>query len=285
MDADLNTSTRTSLFKDRFPKRFVQCGIAEENLFGIAAGLAHMGFIPFPSTFAAFAARKALDQVFMNICCQKMNVKIPGSYAGMTATECGPSHNTGEDLAIMRALPNMRVIAPGDNRELASAMHAMMEYEGPVYFRVPKVEPPVLFDEGYRFEWGRGYVLKEGKDITLMGTGMMTGVCLQAAKLLENDGIDAQVIHMASIKPIDSELIVNAARKTGCILTIENARVFGGFGSAVAEVTAAEYPVLVDMMGIGDTTIKSASLSDLMREYRLTPEEMAARAKRLKARK
>lgn len=285
LDADLNTSTRTSLFKDRFPKRFVQCGIAEENLFGIAAGLAHMGFIPFPSTFAAFAARKALDQVFMNICCQKMNVKIPGSYAGMTATECGPSHNTGEDLAIMRALPNMRVIAPGDNRELASAMHAMMEYEGPVYFRVPKVEPPVLFDEGYRFEWGRGYVLKEGKDITLMGTGMMTGVCLQAAKLLENDGIDAQVIHMASIKPIDSELIVNAARKTGCILTIENARVFGGFGSAVAEVTAAEYPVLVDMMGIGDTTIKSASLSDLMREYRLTPEEMAARAKRLKARK
>lgn len=285
VDADLHTSTRTSLFKERFPKRFLQCGIAESNMFGVAAGLAHVGFVPFPSTFAAFAARKALDQVYMNICCQKLNVKIPGSYTGMTATECGPSHNTGEDLTIMRAMPFMRVIAPGDNIELRSVMHKIMEYEGPVYFRVPKAETPVLFDTDYEFEWGKGIVIKEGKDITLMGTGIMTGICIRAAKLLDSEGISAKVVHMPSVKPIDEELIVRGAKQTGCIMTIENGRIIGGFGSAVSEVLTKEYPVLLDMMGIGDTTIKSAPLSDLMRAYGLTPSEMAERARKLIKRK
>lgn len=285
MDADLNTSTRTSLFKDRYPKRFVQCGIAEANMFGIAAGLAHMGYIPFPSTFAAFAARKSLDQVYMNICCQKLNVKIPGSYTGMTATECGPSHNVGEDIAVMRSMPHMRVVAAGDNWELRSIMHKMMEYDGPVYFRVPKVETPVLFDKDYEFQWAKGIVLREGKDITLMGTGMMTGVCIKAAEILAKEGIYAEVIHMPSIKPIDEELIVKTARKTGCILTVENGRTIGGFGSAVCEVTGREYPVFVDMMGIGDTTIMSAPLRDLMAEYKLTPKDVAARAKKIVSKK
>ena len=249
MDADLNTSTRTSLFRDRFPQRFIQCGIAEANMFGIAAGLAHMGYVPFPSTFAAFAARKSLDQVYMNICCQKLNVKIPGSYAGMTATECGPSHNAGEDLAVMRAMPFMRVVDPGDNNELRSVMYKMMEYDGPVYFRVPKVEAPVLFDDGYQFEWGKGVVMRDGEDITLMGTGMMTGICLKAAELLQSEDISAEVIHMPSIKPIDEELIVRTAKKTGCMLSLENGRIIGGFGSAVSEVLAKEYPILLDMMG------------------------------------
>ncbi len=278
VDADLHTSTRTSLFKERFPKRFLQCGIAEANMFGVAAGLAHMGFVPFPSTFAAFAARKALDQVYMNICCQKLNVKIPGSYTGMTATECGPSHNAGEDLAVMRAMPFMRVIAPGDNVELRSVMHKIMEYEGPVYFRVPKAEAPVLFGTDYGFEWGKGIVIKEGKDITLMGTGIMTGICIRAAELLDSEKISAKVVHMPSVKPIDEELIVKSAKQTGCIMTIENGRIIGGFGSAVSEVLTKEYPVLLDMMGIGDTTIKSAPLSDLMRAYDLTPSKMAERA-------
>ena len=285
MDADLHTSTRTFLFRERFPKRFVQCGIAEANMFGIAAGLAHTGYIPFPSTFAAFSARKALDQVYMNICCQKLNVKIPGSYPGMTATECGPSHNVGEDLAVMRSMPFMRVLDLGDNRELRSAMHKMMEYEGPVYFRVPKVEAPVLFDDGYQFEWGKGAIIKKGRDITLMSTGMMTGICIKTAEYLEKEGIHAEVIHMPSVKPIDEELIVKTARKTGCILTIENGRIFGGFGSAVSEVVAGEYPVLVDRMDIGDTTIKSAPLGDLLRTYKLTPTDMATRAKELVNRK
>lgn len=281
LDADLNTSTRTVLFKDRYPQRFLQCGIAESNMFGIAAGLAHMGFISFPTTFGAFAVRKALDQVYMNICCQKLNVKIPGSYIGMTATECGPSHNVGEDIAVMRAMPYMRVIAPGDNNELRSAMYAMMEYDGPVYFRVPKFEAPILFDDSYKFEWGKGIVLKKGKDITLMGTGMMTGICIKAAELLDKDDISAEVIHMPSIKPIDEELIVKAARKTGHIITIENGRVIGGFGSAVCEVLSREYPVFVDMMGLGDDTFKSAPLGDLIIEYRLTHKNVAERAKAL----
>lgn len=285
LDADLHTSTRTSLFKDRYPQRFIQCGIAEANMFGIAAGLAHMGYTPFPSTFGAFAARKSLDQVYMNICCQKLNVKIPGSYTGMTATECGPSHNVGEDIAVMRSMPFMRVIAPGDNNELRSAMHAMMEYEGPVYFRVPKAETPVFFDETYRFEWGKGIVLKEGRDITLMGTGIMTGIMLKASEILEKDGVNAEVIHMPSIKPIDEELIVKTAKKTGCILTIENGRIIGGFGSAVCEVLSKEYPCLVDMMGIGDTTIKSAPLSHLIQAYKLTPLDVTERAKSLLSRK
>jgi len=285
MDADLHTSTRTYLFRERFPQRFIQCGIAEANMFGMAAGLAHLGFVPFPSTFGAFAARKALDQIYMHICCQKLNVKIPGSYIGMTATECGPSHNVGEDIAVMRAMPYMRVIAPGDNLELRSAMHVMMEYDGPVYFRVPKVEAPVLFDSNYRFEWGKGILLRKGKDRSLISTGMMTAVAVRAAKLLEGMGIEAEIIHMPSVKPLDEELIIRTAKKTGCILTIENGRIIGGFGSAVAEVVSGEYPVLIDMMGIGDTTIKSAPLSDLMREYGLTPEGTANRAKALISRK
>lgn len=281
IDADLNTSTRTSLFKERFPNRFIQCGIAESNMFGIAAGLAHIGYVPFPSTFAAFTARKSLDQIYINICCQKLNVKIPGSYAGMTATECGPSHNVGEDLAVMRAMPHMRVIAPGDNWELISVMNKIMEYDGPVYFRVPKIKAPKLFNQNYQFEWGKGIVLKYGHDITLMGTGMMTGICIKAAEILDSEGISAEVIHMPSIKPIDKDLIVKTAKKTGCILTIENGRIFGGFGSTVAEVITREYPILVGMMGIGNTTIKSASLSELLRFYGLTPEAMVSKAKEL----
>lgn len=281
LDADLNTSTRTVLFKDKFPDRFVQCGIAEANQFGIAAGLAKIGYITIPSTFAAFAARKSTDQVYMHICLQKLNVKIPGSYCGMTATECGASHNTAEDIAIMRALPNMRVVAPGDNRELESVMEKMMEYDGPVYYRIPKVNTPILFNEDYQFEWGKGVTLKEGQDITLIGTGMMTGVCLKAAVLLDKEGISAEVIHMPSIKPIDKDLIIKTARKTGCILTIENGRIFGGFGSAVAEVTSKEYPVLIDMMGIEDETFKSAPLPQLMKAYHLTPEDMVEKARKL----
>jgi len=281
LDADLHTSTRTFLFKDKYPQRFIQCGIAEANEFGIAAGLAHVGFIPFPSTFAAFAARKALDQIYMNICCQNLNVKIPGSYTGMTATECGPSHNVGEDIAIMRSMPNMRVVDPGDNKELRSVMHEIMKIDGPVYFRVSKAETPVLFDDDYCFEWGKGIVLKEGKDITIMSTGIMTGICLKAAEFLEKEDIKAEVIHMPSIKPIDEDLIVKTAKKTGCVLTVENGRVIGGFGSAVCEVLSKEYPVVTDLMGIGNTTIKSASLSELIRYYKLTPADVVLRAKKL----
>jgi transketolase len=285
LDADLNTSARTVLFKQKFPDRFIQCGIAEANLFGVAAGLAAQGYITFPSTFAAFAARKALDQIYVNIAYPKLDVKIAGSYCGMTATECGPSHNCAEDLAVMRALPHVKVLDPGDDRELASMMHAMVATPGPVYFRVSKVNAPVLFGEGHQFEFGRGHLLREGRDITLLGTGFMTAVALGAAELLDRQGISAAVAHLPSIKPLDTELVVKLAKQTGALLTIENHRVFGGLGGAVAEATGREYPVHIENMGLGDDVFEAGPLQDLLRHYQLTPRAMAARAAALVQRK
>jgi transketolase len=281
LDADLNTSSRTVLFKQRFPDRFIQCGIAEANLFGLAAGLAAQGFVPFPSTFAAFAARKALDQVYVNIAYPRLDVKIAGSYCGMTATECGPSHNCAEDLAVMRALPHIKVVDPGDDRELRSLMQVLVETSGPVYFRVSKVNAPHLFARGHEFVFGRGHLLREGPDVALLGTGFMTAVALGAAELLDREGISAAVAHLPSIKPLDDELVVRLARATGALVTIENHRIFGGLGGAVAETTAREYPVHLDAMGLGDTVFESAPLQDLLRHYELTPRAMAGRARAL----
>ncbi len=285
LDADLNTSTRTVLFKNKFPRRFVQCGVAEANMFGIAAGLAYLGFVTFPCTFASFATRKALDQIFVNICFSNLNVKIPGSYPSVTAAECGPTHNIAEDISVIRSLPNIRVIDPGDNRELRSAMRRMVETEGPVYFRVSRTNPPILFGEDYEFEWGKGSTLKKGKDISLISTGMMTGICLKAAELLERDGVSGEVIHMACIKPLDEPLILQTAKKTGCLVTVENGRTLGGFGSAVAEFLSREYPVFVESMGIGDHVIESGSVGELFRAYGLTPADVYKRAKSVIAKK
>jgi transketolase len=285
LDADLNTSARTVLFKQKYPDRFIQCGIAEANLFGIAAGLAAQGYVTFPSTFAAFAARKALDQVYINIAYPQLDVKIAGSYCGMTATECGPSHNCAEDVAIMRSLPHVKVLDPGDNRELASMMRAMVATSGPVYFRVSKVNAPELFEPGHQFEFGRGHLLRNGTDIALLGTGFMTAVALGAAELLDRQGISAAVAHLPSIKPMDEELVVKLAKQTGALLTIENHRVLGGFGGAVAEVVAREYPVHVETMGLGDDVFEAAPLQDLLRHYQLTPRVTAERATALLQRK
>jgi transketolase len=285
MDADLNTSARTVLFKEMYPDRFIQCGIAEANLFGMAAGLAAEGYVVFPSTFAAFATRKALDQVYVNIAYPNLDVKIAGSYCGMTAGECGPSHNCAEDLAVMRALPNVKVLDPGDNRELRSMMHRMMETPGPVYFRVSKINAPELFDDGHEFAFGRGHLLRDGRDCALIGTGFMTAVALAAADLLEREGISAAVAHMPSIKPLDEELVHRLAKQTNAILTIENHRIFGGLGGAVAECTARHFPVLVDTVGLGDTVFEAAPIEHLMHHYKLTPSELAARARALVQRK
>lgn len=283
LDADLNTSTGTAGFLEKYPGRFVQCGIAEANMFGVAAGLASVGFTPFPTTFAAFVHRKALDSVYMNICCQNLNVKIAGSYPGVTAAQCGPSHNTAEDIAVMRSLPGMRVALPGDNAELKSVMRQMMEYRGPVYFRVPRVKAPALFGEDHAFEWGKGYLLREGKDISLIGTGMLTGVCLEAARMLARRGIDAEVVHMAWAKPVDEALLLRTARKTGTVITIENGRVYGGFGSAVTEALSADCSVRIGRMGLGDENFGSAPMLRLLREAKLTPADMAENARKMLA--
>lgn len=278
LDADLNTSTCTSFFKAKFPERFIQCGIAEANMFSIASGMAHLGYVPFPSTFAAFVTRKALDPLFMNISCQNLSVKIPGSYPGLTATECGPSHCVCDDISTIRGLPNIKIVDAGDNYELAEMMRTIVTEEGPVYFRVPKAELPQLFDQNYKFQWGRGYTLRTGGDITLASTGMMTGIALRAAEILENDNISATVLHLPTIKPLDEALLVQAAKRTGRVLTIENGRVYGGFGSAVAETLCREHPTHVEIMGIGDEPARSSDLGTLLRHHRLTPQDMADRA-------
>jgi transketolase len=285
LDADLHTSSKAGYFKDAYPDRFLQVGIAEQNLFGIAGGLAIEGFIPFPSTFAAFAARRALDQIAITICYGNLNVKIPGSYVGVPTSRAGASHNCSEDIAVMRSLPNMRVADPGDNADLQAVMRAAMQVEGPVYFRITRAVLPDLFAPGHHFEWGKGEIMRPGRDVSLFGTGMMTCLCLRAADLLAQEGIDAEVVHLASIKPIDTELIAASAGKTGCAVSAENASIIGGSGAAVAETLAETTPVPMARIGVRDRFVTSGSTGDLFRMHQMLPEDIARSAKMVLARK
>ena len=279
LDADLNTSSKTVLFKKAFPDRFFQIGIAEQNLFGVAAGMALEGYIPFPSTFAAFAARRALDQIAITICYPGLKVLIPGSYVGLPTSRAGASHNCIEDLAIMRSLPNMRVADPGDNADLRAIMRTALEGEGPVYFRVTRLTLPDLFGPDHHFEWGKGVIVHPGKDVTLFGTGMMTSLCMQAAGQLVNEGIEAEVVHLASIKPIDCDLILDSVSRTGCAVTAENASILGGMGSAVMEVIAENYPVPVRRIGVRDRWVDSGGIDELFTFHHMQPADIAQAAR------
>lgn len=285
LDADLHTSTKATQFKSAYPDRFYQIGIAEQNLFGIAAGLALEGFVPWPSTFAAFAARRALDQLAISTCYPGLNVKIPGSYVGIPTSHAGASHNSIEDIAIMRALPNLRVADPGSNRDLRALMRAAMETEGPVYFRVARYAAPELFAADHRFVWGRGNLVRKGSDVTLLATGIMTSLCRDAAGILARDGIDAEVVHMGSIKPLDETLILDSAARTGCVVTAENATVIGGFGSAVCELLSRHRPVPVVRVGVQDRFIESGDAEDLFREHGMRTEDIADAGRRALAAK
>lgn len=285
LDADLHTSSKAGYFKAAYPDRFLQVGIAEQNLFGISAGLALEGFIPFPCTFAAFATRRALDQVAISICYPGLNVKIPGSYVGLPTSRAGSSHNCIEDITVMRALPNMRVADAGDNADMRAIMRTAINTDGPVYFRVARYTFPDLFGNDHKFEWGKGETLRTGKDVSLFGTGMMTSFCLKAAELLTKDGIDAEVVHLASIKPIDQQLIATSAGKTGCAVTAENATIVGGFGSAVAEALAETNPVPLARIGVRDRFVNSGSIGDLFRIHGMLPEDIVAAARSVMAQK
>ena len=285
LDADLNTSSRTVLFKEAFPNRFIQVGIAEQNLFGIAAGLALSGFIAVPSTFAVFASRRALDQIAISICYPNLNVKIPGSYVGLPTSRAGASHNCIEDIAIMRALPNMRVADAGDNADLRAVMRTAMETDGPVYYRVTRYTLPTLFDPGHTFEWGKGELLRQGTDVTLFGTGLMTGLCVEAATLLRDEGIDAEVVHLASIKPIDRDLITASVKRTGCAVTAENATIVGGFGAAVAEVLGETCPVPQQRIGVRDRWVSSGGIDELFARHTMRPVDISEAAKKAIAQK
>ena len=278
LDADLHTSTKATIFKKRFPDRFYQFGIAEQNLFGAAAGFALEGMIPFPSTFAVFASRRALDQIAISICYPKLNVKIPGSYVGVPTSRAGASHNCIEDIAIMRAMPHIKVADPCSNADLAAIMKTAFETEGPVYFRITRYDIPELFTENHDFEWGKGQILKKGKDVTLFGTGIMTHQCLKAADTLGKKGINAEVIHMASIKPIDRKLVIESVKKTGCAVTAENATIIGGFGDAVGETLLDELPSPLKKIGVRDKFIESGGINELFTLHQMQPDDIARAA-------
>lgn len=281
LDADLHTSTKASDFKKQFPERFIQNGIAEQNMFGVAAGLALEGFIPVPSTFAVFASRRALDQIAISICYPNLNVKIPGSYVGVPTSRAGASHNSMEDIAIMRSMPNLRIADPCSNNDLRAIMRKAMETEGPVYYRISRYELPEIFGDDHSFEWGKGIILLEGNDVTLFGTGIMTDFNLRAADILKKEKISAEVVHLASIKPIDSNLIIRSITKTGCAVTAENASVIGGFGDAVLEVVSEENPVLIRKIGVRDRFIESGGIEELLTIHCMQPEDIAVAARRV----
>lgn len=273
LDADLAEATKTIKFKDVFPDRHIDCGIAEANMTGIAAGMSTSGFVPFMSSFAMFAAGRAFEQVRNSIGYPHLNVKIGATHAGISVGEDGATHQCNEDIALMRTIPGMVVINPCDDVEARAAVKAAYEYVGPCYLRFGRLALPVINDEEtYRFEIGKGVELKKGKDITIIATGLCVSEALAAAKLLADDGIDAQVINIHTIKPIDEDIIVAAAKATGRLFTVEEHSVIGGLGSAVAEVLSEKCPVRLTRLGINDVFGESGPAKELIHKYKLDAE-------------
>ena len=285
LDADLSKSTKTSMFQSKYPERFFNAGIAEQNLMGLAAGFAAAGKVPFASTFAVFATGRAYDQIRNSICYPRLNVKIAATHAGITVGEDGGSHQALEDINLMRGLPNMTVLVPADGPEAKNAVKAAAEYEGPVYIRLGRSGVPTITDADAPFVIGKGRVMREGSDVTLIGCGMMVAKALEAADALAEEGVSAAVIDMSTIKPIDRELIVEWAKKTGAIVTAEEHNVIGGLGSAVAEVLVEEALVPMERVGIEDVFGESGTGGELVEKYRLTAEHIVEKARRAMARK
>ena len=285
LEADLSKSTKTSDFKKVYPERFFNMGIAEQNMIGTAAGFAAAGKTPFASTFAVFAAGRAYDQIRNSIAYPNLNVKIAATHAGLTVGEDGGSHQMLEDIALMRALPNMTVIVPADGIETKQVIKAAAELEGPVYIRLGRPKVPVLFGDDYKFEIGKGVVLKEGTDVTLIGTGIMVSKAMEAAELLASEGISAAVVNISTIKPLDAELIIAQAQKTGAVVTCEEHTICGGLGSAVAEVLVENCPVPMARVGVEDKFGESGLPDELLEKYGLSAANIAAKAKAVIARK
>ena len=279
LDADLAAATKTGVFKKKFPERFFDCGIAEGNMMSVAAGIATTGKVVFASSFAMFAAGRAYEQVRNSIGYPHLNVKIGATHAGITVGEDGATHQCVEDFALMRAIPGMTVINPADATEARAAVEAAINFKGPVYMRFGRYAVPVLFDkDDYKFELGKGVEMKDGSDLTIVATGMMVGMALEAAETLAAKGISARVINIHTIKPIDKDIILKAARETGAIVTAEEHSIIGGLGSAVAEVVAEGYPVPVVRLGVNDEFGHSGKVPPLLEMYGLTPENIVAKA-------
>ena len=270
LDADLANATKTGVFQKEFPDRHIDCGIAECNMTGIAAGLATCGKIPFVSSFAMFAAGRNFEQVRNSIGYPHLNVKIGATHAGITVGEDGASHQCLEDVALMRTIPGMTVIVPADDTEARAAVHAAVDYVGPVYLRFGRAAVPVINDpDTYKFEMGKGVLLREGKDVTIVASGIMVAAALEAAETLAQEGIDAEVINIHTIKPLDEELIIRSASKTGKVVTAEEHSVIGGLGSAVCDCLSAAHPVPVYKIGINDQFGESGSAGALVAKYGL----------------
>ena len=281
LDADLAAATKTGIFKKKFPERFFDCGIAEGNMMTVAAGIASTGKIPFVSTFAMFAAGRAFDQVRNSVAYPHLNVKIGATHAGITVGEDGATHQCLEDIGLMRTIPGMTIINPADAVEARAAVEAALSIDGPVYMRFGRLAVPVFNDPAsYKFEVGKGIQLKSGKDVTIIASGITVDMAMQAAELLGAEGIDAAVINIHTIKPLDREIIVKAAQSTGAIVTAEEHNIIGGLGSAVCEVICEECPVPVVRVGTNDKFGKSGKVPALLEEYGLTPENIAAQAKK-----
>ena len=281
LDADLAAATKTGMFKKKFPERFFDCGIAEGNMMSVAAGIATTGKVVFASSFAMFAAGRAFEQVRNSIGYPHLNVKIGATHAGITVGEDGATHQCNEDIALMRTIPGMTIINPSDATEAYAAVEAAINTYGPVYMRFGRFAVPNLTAElpSYKFEIGKGVTMRDGKDVTIAATGFMVHVALEAAELLAAEGIDARVLNIHTIKPIDSELIIKAAKETGAIVTAEEHNIIGGFGAAVAEVVCESVPVPVLRVGVEDKFGKSGKVPELLCEYGLTAANIAAKAK------
>ena len=280
LDADLAEATKTCYFEKAYPDRFFDCGIAEGNMVGIAAGLAAAGKTVFASSFAMFAAGRAFEQIRNSVAYPHLNVKIAATHAGITVGEDGATHQCLEDLALMRSIPGMTVINPADAAEAAAAVKAAMELDGPCYLRFGRYAVPVIHDADFKFEIGKGEVLVEGSDVTVIATGMMVAEALKAAEILKEQGVSARVINIHSIKPLETELVLRAAAETGAIVTAEEHNIIGGLGSAVAECVGEGCPVPVVRVGVHDTFGRSGKVPPLLEMYGLTAEEIACAAEK-----
>jgi transketolase len=285
LDADLSGSTKTSLFAKKYPERFFNMGIAEANMMGTAAGLAAAGKVPFISTFAVFAVGRAWEQMRQSVAYPKANVKIVATHGGITVGEDGGSHQSVEDIAIVRAVPNMTVIVPADGVETRMAIRAAAAHKGPFYIRLGRNKVPTIFGEDYRFQIGKGCEMAAGSDLTFVTTGLMTAQALAAAALLHKEGISARVVHISTIKPLDQDIILAAAMETGAIVTAEEHSVIGGLGGAVAEFLGEHHPVPLKRVGIRDRFGTSGKAEELMKYFGLLPEDLVEAAREVLARK
>ena len=281
LDADLAAATKTGIFKKKYPNRFFNCGIAEGNMISVAAGIATTGLLTFASSFAMFAAGRAYEQVRNAVGYPHLNVKIAATHAGVTVGEDGATHQCNEDIALMRTIPGMVILNPADAPETRSAIEAAMQHDGPVYIRLSRAAAPVINADSYKFEIGKGVMLADGKDVAIVATGYMTHIALDAAKLLEAEGISARVINMPTIKPLDTAMIEKAARELGAVVTVEEHSIIGGLGSAVCEALAEVCPVPVCRIGVPDCYGRSASAGEMLAYMNLTAESIAARTKKL----